>query len=268
VEVLTDASTRVTHKAGDDVRTLLTRDYVGFKQVSGNPERWIELPGPDVTLILNFAAPFGGFPQQFVAGLTDSFTFVERHAGVCCIDVKLSPLSAFTVLGVPMYELSHSVNDVRSVIPSEATFFDSLRNETEWQSRFKAVDTFLARRAAMGPRPSARVAWPWQRLVVSRGRTRIGLLADEVGWTGKHLIKMFKEQVGVRPKTISRVLRFRSMVLSLDRPAVASWAEIAAAYGYSDQSHLIRDFKRFAGQSPSEYLRSVRHNRAPKVASR
>jgi AraC-like DNA-binding protein len=69
---------------------------------------------------------------------------------------------------------------------------------------------------------------------------------------------MFKKQIGLPPKAVARILRFHGIVRRLNRECVTSWADAAAASGYSDQSHLIRDFRRFMGESPGQYLRRAR----------
>ena len=55
------------------------------------------------------------------------------------------------------------------------------------------------------------------------------------------------------PKLLARILRFQRAVGLMEQPL--GWAEIALACGYYDQAHLIRDFKQFAGSSPSEFAR-------------
>ncbi len=63
----------------------------------------------------------------------------------------------------------------------------------------------------------------------------------------------FREQVGLTPKTAARVLRFRSLCRRLDAEPVR-WAEIAYDCGYADQSHLIREFRKLAGTTPTDFL--------------
>jgi AraC-like DNA-binding protein len=248
-------TSQMVHRPSDLVRAIVTRHYVGFTETSNGGRRWIEAPNANVTLIVNYSEPFGGFPTFFVAGLTDSSTVVETRADTCCIDVKMDPLGAFTVFGVPMHELSGRVTDLRSIIPSGRTFIDRVGHVRDWHARFSALDALLAELAANGRQPARQVSWAWKRLAVSQGRVSIRRISDEVGWSGKHLIEMFKEQIGLRPKTISRILRFQSAVQRAERCRSVDWADIAAASGYNDQSHLIRDFRRFTGRSPAEYRR-------------
>ena len=66
----------------------------------------------------------------------------------------------------------------------------------------------------------------------------------------------FHADIGLPPKTVARLLRFRRAV---DRCAAAPssrWSDIALDAGYLDQAHLIRDFRQFAGMTPVEFRRS------------
>jgi AraC-like DNA-binding protein len=58
----------------------------------------------------------------------------------------------------------------------------------------------------------------------------------------------------VPPKTLARILRFEHALALLRRDDGARFAEIAERCGYYDQAHMNRDFRAFAGASPSEFL--------------
>ena len=77
-----------------------------------------------------------------------------------------------------------------------------------WEARFTILDRELASRILTARAPSAAVTWTWRRLVETGGRVSIGSLVDEVGFSQKHLIAQFREQIGLSPKTLARVLRF------------------------------------------------------------
>ena len=73
------------------------------------------------------------------------------------------------------------------------------------------------------------------------------------GIAHRRFIGLFREQVGLGPKVFCRVRRFQRAVRFVARRPDRSWADIAAACGYSDQPHLHRDFVAFAGVTPGEY---------------
>ena len=83
----------------------------------------------------------------------------------------------------------------------------------------------------------------------------VGDLATDLGWSRKRLIGRFREHVGVAPKLYGRLLRFQAAVETL-RSATddLGFAELALACGYYDQSHLYRDFRAFAGSTPTEFV--------------
>jgi len=58
--------------------------------------------------------------------------------------------------------------------------------------------------------------------------------------------------------TAAGILRFDHAVELLAGPAPRSLAAVALACGYYDQAHLNRDFRRFAGCTPTAYLAARR----------
>jgi AraC-like DNA-binding protein len=88
--------------------------------------------------------------------------------------------------------------------------------------------------------------------ISSGGGVPIAALAEEVGWSPRHLTNRFHAEVGLRPKEAARVVRFDRVRRNIS-PGVRL-AKVAADAGYFDQSHLVRDFHAFAGCSPSRWL--------------
>jgi AraC-like DNA-binding protein len=88
-----------------------------------------------------------------------------------------------------------------------------------------------------------------------RGPRRIADVVDEIGLSPRHFIRLFNDEVGLTPKSFCRIHRFQRTVALLHRRQVVDWAEMALARGYCDQSHMIHDFREFAGLSPQPISR-------------
>jgi AraC-like DNA-binding protein len=242
-------------RPSEPVRELLTRNYLGFTQPATSGERWLATPTPTATVIVNTGAAFGGLPGAFVTGLADTHDVIEQFGAIECIDLKLTPLGAYTLLGVPMDELANEVVDLADVLgPDGARLTERLANTAGWAERFAVLDAFLLTRSATGPASAPEVGWAWRRLVESGGAVPVGALAHEVGWSRRHLVTRFRQQVGLPPKTAARVIRFEGLLRRVGGAGRAEWSRIAAESGYYDQAHMNRDFREFAGTTPTEYL--------------
>jgi hypothetical protein len=145
-------------------------------------------------------------PPAFVMGAHGSSTVVEGDCAPSYLEVWLAPLGAYTLLGLPLQELSDQIVDLVDVLDGAGRRLgEQLRETPGRRGRFALLDQFLLGRMASGPRPSPEVGWAWQRLVTTGGGVPIGRIADEVGWSQRHLIVRFRQQVGLRPKTAARL---------------------------------------------------------------
>jgi AraC-like DNA-binding protein len=184
-----------------------------------------------------------------------SSLLVEGDCAPSYLEAWLVPLGAYRLLGLPMDELSGQLADLADVLGAAGRrLAEHLRQAPGWRQRFTLMDQFLLRRLASGPRPSPEVGWAWHRLITTRGTVPIGWIADEVGWSHKHLIARFRRQAGLRPKTAARLIRLDAVWQHLDeQPEPLDWGQVAADAGYADQAHLIRDFRQFTGTTPTGY---------------
>jgi AraC-like DNA-binding protein len=122
-----------------------------------------------------------------------------------------------------------------------------------WEARFALLDAVLLQRLHVAAPVAPEVEHAWARLRASHGAVVIATLAEEVGWSRRHLAARFKADVGLPPKTVARVLRFQRVTQTLRRAGRDGLAEVAYACGYADQAHLNRDFRAFAGTTPTDF---------------
>jgi AraC-like DNA-binding protein len=83
-----------------------------------------------------------------------------------------------------------------------------------------------------------------------RGQLKVPCLADAAGVSRQRLATVFRESVGVSPKLYCRLARFRA-ALTCARDGV-NLAQVAVEMGYTDQSHMIAEFREFSSVTPAE----------------
>ncbi len=119
------------------------------------------------------------------------------------------------------------------------------------------IERWLLSRISFGfaernlPRAEAAV-----RTILADPRVTVTELASAVCLGRKQFERVFGSLVGINPKEYTRIVRFqKSLELMRHRSGTVDSAQIAYACGYADQSHFIREFKRFSGHTPLSLLK-------------
>lgn len=244
------------------------RHYVGWEERTPTPLRRRQMPIGAVPLIISFGPSFHlldpADPERaarrrrvsFVAGMHDRFAVVEHDGVSRGVEVYFTPLGARRFLGLPLGEISNQVVELEDLLGTRVAgeLVERLATAPGWEQRFALLDATIATRLAAVPSPLPAVAWAWRRLEQSGGRLAIAALAQELGCSRRHVVAQVREQIGLPPKTLARIVRFNRVVGLLERDDGARLAEIALDCGYYDQAHLNRDFRAFAGDPPSAFF--------------
>lgn len=69
------------------------------------------------------------------------------------------------------------------------------------------------------------------------------------------LQRRFRDRVGVPPRILRSILRFRRVFDHAAGPDAAGWLEAGLGAGYFDQPQMARDFRRFLGCTATEWAR-------------
>jgi AraC-like DNA-binding protein len=245
--------------------------YRGVRLAMDGPRRRLETPIGAATLLLGFEHPVrisrAGRPTSTLVSVYCGPTTtpaVGEHAGrISGIEVLLTPWAAFTLFGTPQHELadrtvdpddlphalaSRDAGDRRRSVGELSAALASLPT---WEDRFALLDDVFARWWPAGTPSSTRVVRAWSELVRTGGAMPVRQLADEVGWSVRHLENRFREQIGLGPKAAARVLRLQRARRLL--AAGRGQAETAAVCGFYDQAHLSGEFKAMTGCTPREF---------------
>lgn len=253
--------------------------YLGYREPAPLPLVRREVAGAFVVLVLGWGAPLdvvdprvagrGAYGvDSFVAGPFDGPCTTSTLGTGLGVQLMLTPPAARRVLGLPLGELANRAVPVGD-LPDRwlAGLRSRLAGAPDWPRRFALLDAALGARLAGSTPLDPRLDRAWRRLAGTGGRIGAGALADEVGCGGRHLAVRFRAELGLTPKSTARLLRFQRAYATLARDLVpgpgadapadpAGWAELAVRCGYYDQSHLIRDFREFAGTTPAALARA------------
>jgi AraC-like DNA-binding protein len=242
---------------------------VGYETVREASVEHRGLPSPFLTFIVTLDEPVvlaesGGERglDVVVAGLSTEAEIVrmpERQTG---LQAAVHPLAARRLFGMPAAELARISVEGEDILGRLAPRLrERLAEAPTWDARFSIFATELglagAERSSAAAGPRREVVEAWRLLTLTRGRIRIEDLADRVFLSRRRLSTLFAAEFGLTPKEAARTMRFTHAVARIGegvRAGTLDLAAAAAACGYADQSHLDREFRAFAGTSPSGWI--------------
>ena len=243
-----------------------TRGVVGYGHEkllpSGTAEFMVNL-GPPQMVLRNPTDPAPTlYGHAWLSGIQDRPLLTAPAHGselftTHFVSASLKPEGVCALFGMDAIHTSNRVIDADALIGRGVRALrDRLGETSTTRQRFSALVGFLRSAHARQSRPAPFAAiWAIGHTLNRNGNVRVDRLCNELGVSRKHLNTLYKRAVGISPKTFARLTRFRAVVERLENPA-DSWADIAIDRGYFDQAHLIRDFNRFAGESPASFLDS------------
>ncbi|MGW0803591.1 helix-turn-helix domain-containing protein [Nonomuraea sp. NPDC002799] len=209
---------------------------------------------PGAVLILAFGGSMeagGRRVTAFSGGLGDRFTVTRTAGPMEGVEVVLTPFGARRLHGLPMRHLTNLIVPAEDLLgPWAGMVVGRLAATPSWRERLALADRLLTRRILDGPELRPEVPWAWARLLESGGRLGVSSLAASLGWSHRHLVARFQDQVGLAPKTASRVIRFgRATRLLRSGTGIA---EVAAVCGFYDQAHMNREFRVLGDTTPGQ----------------
>jgi AraC-like DNA-binding protein len=225
--------------------------------------RGIAIPGPEVHLVVRYGtATDGGIDVHALGGRQRVHRKLLR-SGQTVVMARLHLGATEAVLGVPAAEVAGRIVALDELW-GEAKTGRLLERLAATRSTSEAATIFesaIAERFAMAGGYGAQT-----RLVLAAAdrltKASVSAVAFDLGVSERHLRRVFRETIGVGPKTFAKLTRFRRAVRAARAESHASWATIAAAAGYYDQAHLISEFRAIAGVTPRALLGELRAARA------
>lgn len=197
--------------------------------------------------------PLEAQPRAVLVGARERPLQVAPGGAFSTVGVRIRPGALGRLAGTSAGELSDGWASLeqlfgKSGLQLVAALEDSPDIEARCAELIGFVRGALQRRVPLDVRVEAAV----RRLRERRGRAPLHQLRRELGVSERWLERSFAREVGLSPRTLASLLRLHG-ALEVLGPG-ATWAEVALVAGYFDQAHLNRDFRRYAGLSPSALL--------------
>jgi AraC-like DNA-binding protein len=210
------------------------------------------LPTGNMDMVLSLDGERG---RDTVSGAQSHFTILDTSRPLSLIGVRFRAGGGFPFFGVPAGELHNLCVPLDALWGTAAAQLrEQLHEARTAAARFDILEQVLLQRLRAGRLRSPVVRYAIGRFKDPTQDTSVAAVVERTGFSQRHFIATFRDEVGLTPKVFARITRFRRVIDSLRDSSNVDWSALALECGYFDQAHFIHDFRDFAGISPSVYL--------------
>lgn len=200
-------------------------------------------------------AQAGALPSPFIMGLLDRPVLLRAQGRLDIIGIRCFPWTVFDLLGLapgegPVHVFSHPICQLQPLLA------DCLR-----AGRIDEAFTLLRGWLLAHPAQLAvdgRLRKAGAALLGAGGAVPVSEVALAAHASVRTLERKFKASSGHTVKDVAGLMRFEGVRNRLWLHPAESIAALAEEFGYTDQAHLSREFKRYSGTTPAAFARRAR----------
>ncbi len=171
------------------------------------------------------------------------------------LGIRFRPGGLFPFINTPLQLITNARVGIDSVVPALGSRLrEQLLAAPSWPQRLRVLEFSLLKyvgRSSPLPAPLGPVV---QHILTMKGTTPVERLSVQANLSRRQLERLFNQYVGISPKLLSRIIRFRHVKAVMKNRSGDSLMGIAFDHGYTDHAHLTREFKAFSGLTPSAYF--------------
>lgn len=220
------------------------------------PERVV--PAGYLQMFFHYKTPFfdadGEKPKSYFCGQLTKHHDVHPAKNTGMVAVLFYPYSAKAFTHYPVYQLTNRSVDLKTIYgDSVAEVEHNIVAVKTHEQKVGVVEQFLQKQFFIGNKLQYGLIKQAVSIINdAQGLISVKEVADSIFTGQRHFERLFKSTVGINPKLYAQIIRFYSAMESME--AAENLTEVAFRFGYFDQSHFIKTFKRYTGMRPKDYF--------------
>jgi AraC-like DNA-binding protein len=197
--------------------------------------------------------------ELFLYGQTLQPVSLDVKGSFKCVVFQLYPFASKYLLGVDPKELNDECFDLLQLDHVDVeTFRKKLICANNLEEQVMIIsDLMLKLIESNKATPDDKIQQAIALILNQNGQVTIKNLLEQLYLTERTFERKFMAQVGLTPKQFAKIVQFQSSLHQLTKTKFNKLVEIGFDSGFSDQSHFIRVFKKYTGQTPSFYLKQI-----------
>lgn len=170
------------------------------------------------------------------------------------IFVGLAPLGVYHLFRRSIDEFTNTVTPLDELLPQIPLLMEQLFEIESFEEKIVVIEKYLIKQFEKNRYKIGEIDLALTLINQSDGNIPIKEIVNYCQVSERTLERKFTAQLGFTPKEYARLVRFKKVMQFLLQYPKTPWAEIVHRFGYTDQSHLIKDFQYFTTVNPEKFM--------------
>ncbi len=178
---------------------------------------------------------------------------VEEDVATETIGIEFNPQGAYRFFHFNLNDIQNQIYSLSDLLANTGKrLVEEINNTTSAQQKINVLQQFLLKQLSL-PQEDLIFEYCIEKITASKGRITIKELEKKTGYSSRWLNVKFNDKLGVSPKNFSSIIRFKYYYEGFINSNEKLFSRNDFYEMYYDQSHFIKDFKRFTGLPPTKF---------------
>lgn len=197
------------------------------------------------------------YPNSFLYGQINTFKDLYLAEKTSIIIVVFQPYGFNHLLGISANEIREDIIATEEIFGSkDPLLYEKLSEQSDLKTKIQILDNFFIEQATKKTLSNQNLLHPTLNYILkNKGAITVNHLVKHTGYSERHIERIFKECIGVNPKKFGNIVKLHFFLNLLKyKSRQNNITDLCYEAGYADQSHLIKEFKKYTGITPTQYL--------------
>jgi AraC-like DNA-binding protein len=181
----------------------------------------------------------------------------DENVATETIGIEFNPQGAYRFFHFNLNHIQNQIYSLSDVLGNAGKqLAERINNTISAQQKINVLQQFLLKQLSQ-QNEDLIFDYCIEKITVSKGTITIKELEKKTGYSSRWLNIKFNEKLGVSPKNLSSIIRFKQYYQALMSDNEKSFFKNDFYELYYDQSHFIKAFKRFTGLPPTRFEKQI-----------
>lgn len=201
------------------------------------------------------------YPNSFLYGQISQFKDLHSVGRTGIIIVVFQPFGINHLLGIAAHEIKDGIIATENIFGRHGSLlYEKLAEQPYLETKLQLLNTFFIKQSPRKVHSNQNLIHSTLHYILkNKGAISVNHLVKYTGYTERHIERIFNESIGLNPKKFGNIVKLHFFLNLLKYKSMQSnMTDLCYEAGYSDQSHLIKEFKKYTGITPTQYLNDTR----------